>query len=456
MPANIEPRAESGSAPLSEREVEILRLVASGASNKEIAARLTISPNTVKVHVRNIFGKLGVQSRTEAALFAIQHGYVELPGMAQPVIAEEASDEAADQPEAPATIDAPVPVAAPATRPWLMPALLIGALVVLGLAVWRLLVAPSPFVASAATPTSPTRWSTLAELPEPLAAPSVAVYENQIVVIGGQGGDGPSANVWTFNTVDRTWAPGAAKPTAVTDAQAVLIGGRIYVPGGLGIDGRPVDVLEIYNPRTDTWDQGSDLPAARSGHALVALDGRLILFGGWDGSAYRAEVYEYTPEDDSWRALGDMPTARGHAAAAVVAGRVFLIGGTAGKGPLDVNEVFTPEAESETNGGWASAAPMPTPGAYLSAAVVADTIFVFGGDAKDQAATRLGYSAAEDAWAELEAAPAGAAFDRMGVVAVGPLVHLIGGQRDSQPESGHVTYQALYVSFIPFVESGDR
>ena len=456
MPANIEPRAESGSAPLSEREVEILRLVASGASNKEIASRLTISPNTVKVHVRNIFGKLGVQSRTEAALFAIQRGYVELPGMTQPVIAEEAVDETTDPPEAPPSIAAPMPAATPASRPWLMPVLLIGALVVLALSAWRLIVAPGSFVASAATPTSPTRWSTLAGLPEPLAAPSVAVYENQIVVIGGQGGDGPSASVWTFNTVDRSWASGAAKPTAVTDAQAVLIGGRIYVPGGLGVDGRPVTALDIYNPRNDTWDKGADLPEPRSGHALVALDGRLFLFGGWDGSAYRAEVFEYTPEDDSWRALSTMPTARGHAAAAVVAGRVFLIGGTAGDGPLDINEVFTPEAESETNGGWASAAPMPTPGAYVSAAVVADTIFVFGGDGKDETTIRLGYSAAEDAWAELEAAPASAAFDRMGVVAIGPVVHLIGGQRDSQPESGHSTYQALYVSFIPFVESGDR
>lgn len=456
MPANIEPHAESGSAPLSEREVEILRLVASGASNKEIASRLTISPNTVKVHVRNIFGKLGVQSRTEAALFAIQHGYVELPGLAQPVIAEEVADEAPDAPDASPAVDMTVPVATPAARPWLIPVLLIGALLVFGLALWRLYVAPNPFVATAATPTSPTRWSTLAGPPEPLASPSVAVYENQIVVIGGQGKNGPSASVWTFNTVDRSWASGAAKPTAVTDAQAVLIGGRIYVPGGLGGDGHPVNVLEIYNPRTDTWDVGADLPAPRSGHSLVALDGRLLLFGGWDGSAYRAEVYEYTPEADSWRALSDMPTARGHSAAAVVAGRVFLMGGTAGDGPLDVNEVFTPEAESETNGGWTAARPMPTPGAYVNAAVVADTIFVFGGDAKDQTTIRLGYSAADDAWAELEPAPAGAAFDRMGVVAIGPVVHLIGGQRDSQPESGHATYQALYVSFIPFVESGDR
>ena len=57
---------------LSDREIEILRLVATGVSNKEIAYQLGISPNTVKVHLRNVFTKIGAASRTEAALTAVR------------------------------------------------------------------------------------------------------------------------------------------------------------------------------------------------------------------------------------------------------------------------------------------------------------------------------------------------------------------------------------------------
>lgn len=62
--------------PLSEREQEILTLVATGASNKEIAGELFIAEGTVKNHVTNILGKLGVRDRTQAALKAREIGLI--------------------------------------------------------------------------------------------------------------------------------------------------------------------------------------------------------------------------------------------------------------------------------------------------------------------------------------------------------------------------------------------
>ena len=61
---------------LTERETEVLRLLAQGQSNKQIAHSLHIAEKTVKVHVSNILGKLGVQSRTQATLYAIRVGLV--------------------------------------------------------------------------------------------------------------------------------------------------------------------------------------------------------------------------------------------------------------------------------------------------------------------------------------------------------------------------------------------
>ncbi len=69
----VNPRPSDGQSkiqnlvePLSERELEILQLIAAGRSNEEIAQTLVIAIGTVKKHINNIYGKLGVQSRTQA------------------------------------------------------------------------------------------------------------------------------------------------------------------------------------------------------------------------------------------------------------------------------------------------------------------------------------------------------------------------------------------------------
>ena len=61
-------------AGLTEREAEVLALVASGLTNKELATRLYLSERTVARHLSNIFTKVGVTSRTAAAAFAFEHG----------------------------------------------------------------------------------------------------------------------------------------------------------------------------------------------------------------------------------------------------------------------------------------------------------------------------------------------------------------------------------------------
>jgi len=72
---------KTGFEPLYPRELDILRLVAKGMSNKVIAEELFISERTVQTHLVNIFRKLGVSSRTQAVLYALREGWVTLDSL---------------------------------------------------------------------------------------------------------------------------------------------------------------------------------------------------------------------------------------------------------------------------------------------------------------------------------------------------------------------------------------
>jgi NarL family two-component system response regulator LiaR len=74
QPSDLPPTDE----PLTKRELEVLRLVARGLSNQEIAAELVVSEGTVRIHVSNILTKLHLANRTQAALYALQEGLTSL------------------------------------------------------------------------------------------------------------------------------------------------------------------------------------------------------------------------------------------------------------------------------------------------------------------------------------------------------------------------------------------
>jgi DNA-binding NarL/FixJ family response regulator len=80
LPASRSPSALSSSptypAGLTDREVDVLRLVAQGLSDAQVAEQLVVSPRTVHSHLSSIYGKLGAKSRTAATRFAIDHNLV--------------------------------------------------------------------------------------------------------------------------------------------------------------------------------------------------------------------------------------------------------------------------------------------------------------------------------------------------------------------------------------------
>jgi NarL family two-component system response regulator LiaR len=72
------PRLDQESEPLSEREIDIIKLAAKGLTNKDIAENLHLSYRTIEGHMRDVFNKLGVGSRTEAVLHGLKMGWFTL------------------------------------------------------------------------------------------------------------------------------------------------------------------------------------------------------------------------------------------------------------------------------------------------------------------------------------------------------------------------------------------
>jgi len=75
---NRPPEGKKTDDPLTEREVEVLKLVAKGLSNQDIASKLIVSERTIGTHVSNILTKLHLANRTQAALYALREGYTDL------------------------------------------------------------------------------------------------------------------------------------------------------------------------------------------------------------------------------------------------------------------------------------------------------------------------------------------------------------------------------------------
>jgi len=448
-------RGAPGGAELSEREHEILRLVATGASNKQIAQQLVISPNTVKVHLRNIFSKIGAASRTEAALYAMREGLVQIAVV-------ETGDRATPAP----TTDNPpaIPpvssetlstarVAAPAARGlprWAgLGGLLIVALVIL---VVILLTQPKPAAAPLVSlPTRAPQWQSRAEMPTVRSGMAATAYADQAYLMGGEGPTGITGANERYDPASNSWTALANMPAAAADVAGAAIGGLIYVPGGRLVSDEITSTLQVYDPRQDLWEQKAPLPLPLSAYALAVYEGKLYVFGGWTGDAFVNSVFVYDPLSNQWSIHAAMPTARGFSGAALAAGKIFVMGGTAGGAALTVNEAFSPDAEAGGGTAWAAVAPIPSGRAKAGVASVADIVHVVGGDGVTGLQTALEYLPQLDQWKEIES-PRTQPWSRMGLVAIGTNLYAFGGLAGQSITGAQWTYQALYTIAVPIIQ----
>jgi DNA-binding CsgD family transcriptional regulator len=435
--------SEDSASALSEREMEILKLVAQGLANKEIARELFISANTVKVHLRNIFGKLEVSSRTEATMVAVRQGWVA-------VEMEVPESEAIAEAEAEA-------LAVPLAR-WQRVFLLVALTAVLMLLAWTwpqpapaeespenpLIDNPGPMTL-VGPPNLTSRWQEEVSMSIGRGRLAAAAVGGRIYAIGGEmPGGGFTGAVEAYEPVQRTWTLKATKPVPVANVSGAVLADKIYVPGGSISEMGVTAVVEVYDPAADQWTQVAPLPEARAAYALAVHGEKVYLFGGFDGQQDVATVFVYDPATDEWQPGPSMPSARAFAGAAALDDEIYVVGGYANEVELDRCEVYLP-----ATGEWQTCAPLLEGRGGLSLIAVGGKLQAIGGGWDGYLAYNQWYDPGRDAWFRFQT-PIPGQWRNAAAAEIDGLVYVVGGWRD-EFLNVNLAYQAMYKAFIPSV-----
>jgi DNA-binding CsgD family transcriptional regulator/N-acetylneuraminic acid mutarotase len=430
--------------------MEIVRLLATGATNHQIARELFISVNTVKVHLRNIYGKLGVASRTEATMVAVRQGWVQ--------VGREDSTGAAGATDTDALDAASTNPALPRLEQWppISPAKRIGLVTAILLALMVLFVPPAlqgrsngveadpigGVFPTAPSDSTPSRWHTRAQMPTPRTDHAVVAHQGLVYVIGGVSSNGATGRVEVYDPRTDAWTTRRSKPTPVGFIAAVEVNAKIYVPGGIDAGRQPQDTLEIYDPALDTWESGAPLPRPLGAYGLATLDGKIYLFGGRDERGYVASVYRYDPQTDAWEELPPMDQARGFLGAAAVGDLVYVAGGYDDLTELDLCQAYDP-----ATGAWTSRAPMDMPRGGLALVPVREHLYAIGGGMDGYLAFNERYNTRIDDWQRIET-PITEQWRGLGAGFVHPNLYAIGGW-NGDLLSVNEAYLALYQIILP-------
>jgi DNA-binding CsgD family transcriptional regulator/N-acetylneuraminic acid mutarotase len=457
--------AEAGE-PLSERELVVLERLADGSTNREIARDLSISHNTVKVHLRNIYTKLSVSTRTEASTVAIQKGLLTVPGV------QEDDDQETEPPEALSELSVvsesdefatePAESSPAPTSHWrlisigllLMVVLLIGAL--FGPQLTRrnngsesegLDGSPS---AEIEQPIGDSDWLVAQPLPRERTNMALVAVGLELFQIGGEVDAGVVNLVDIFETGSGLWRSAASKTTAVADASAAVLFGEIYVPGGRLADGQPTSVVEAYSPANNAWRPVSPLPKPVAGGLSLVDNGRLYVFGGWDGETYAADGYVYSPISDEWEQLAPMEEARAYATGGVLSNGLYVVGGFNGVEELDSCQYYQPSKEE-----WIDCPTMLAPRSRAGGAVLGnDRLLVFGGGTDSDVLFGEVFEIDSNSWEEFEMPMLddASSWHSLGVTNVETRIYALGGRQGDEILTANYIYAPfIHQTFLPAV-----
>jgi N-acetylneuraminic acid mutarotase len=176
------------------------------------------------------------------------------------------------------------------------------------------------------------------------------------------------------------WFRGANMPTPRTDFTGAVLNGKVYIIGGFNNEGKTTDIVEFYDPETDSWGTVHPLPERLNHAAAASYNDKLYVVGGYrdeyDPRSLSKELFVYDPLTDKWQKGAPMPTAKGALTANFINGTLYAVGGVDQSGVLDSNLAYDPNVNA-----WTEKKPMPTAREHLASAVVDGKLYVVGGRA---------------------------------------------------------------------------
>lgn len=312
-----------------------------------------------------------------------------------------------------------------------------------------LFVAPTTTGGPSLSSLTEQRWQKLAPLPQARASMASVAYDNDIYVIGGETETGITPLVERYDPETDSWSQQKEKPTAVKDVSAVMIGEKIFVPGGVNIEGKPTNLLEVYDPRNNSWERKANLPLAISAYALASYEGQMYMFGGWDGEKVLDLIFRYNPLNDHWYEAIAMPSARAYAGAVGVGGKIYVIGGWDGNKYMNVNESFHPSREASDLESWKTEPILPGVTEQFTIQSIGDTLVVVSKDEEGNS-TLMQFSQLENSWATLFEDFPYPLGRKIGATTIEGSIYLFGGVDEGAVYlSNNLKCQVVFSLFIP-------
>jgi len=447
--------------PLSEREMEVASLLVTGASNAEIARALVISPHTVKVHLRNIFEKLQVSSRTEASMLLLQRGWLVVPGVVVVPPAASAVEPAALLPEPAPLADLP-PQVAHWQRIYLAGALGLCLLLFLAPYVAAWMRAPADLlthagqVAGSPSLKLDSRWLVRTPLRQPTSRHAMALYQDRPYVLGGETTGGVLLDTVVFlDPEQNSWVAAPALPEPLANLAAAPFAGRLFVAGG----SRPQptnsplisDQLLAYTQESGTWEVVGRLPYPVSGAGLVAGPDGLYLVGGWDGNSLRSEVWKLVLPDlpgqtPTWELVGQLARGRAFLGAAVAGHDLYVAGGYDGEQELKLFEKLNLKT-----GRRVELAPMASARAGLALVFDGAALYALGGGWKTRLVNLERYDLATGSWSNF-ASPVEREWHHLAAVALDGQLLVTGGWAGTYLDN-QLQYQSSFRALLPVISN---